>query len=255
MFQGLGFHLRTPGGETVKRCLVAFVTVLAGATLLGVAAGAPALPDLPRPAVEQSGKGPKPVAPRPLEAIDRELFAPEPKKAPESSVPAPKGTAAPSAIAEQMLQAARRIREADAGPATQELQRCIVAGLEELLRQSGGDKSDSARSSAAKAAQQGKAGSQHESKTGENSTKTKPGPQPNPGQAASGRDTPGTEPLDAAGRTSLVRRVWGDLPERQRNEILQLQPPEEFLPKYDLQIEAYFKRLSEPRSEPAGSGM
>jgi hypothetical protein len=78
----------------------------------------------------------------------------------------------------------------------------------------------------------------------------KPGAQPNPGQAASAPNAAGSEPLDAAGRASLIRRVWGDLPERQRNEILQVQPPEEFLPKYEMQIEAYFKRLSEP----AGSG-
>ena len=186
-------------------------------------------------------------------AIDRELFAPEPKKAPESPAREPKATASASALVEQMLQAARRIRLSDTGPATQELQRRIVAGLEELLRQAGRDKSDSAQQAAAKAAQQAKAGPQQEPKPGENSTPMKPGPQPSPGQAASGRNTPGGEPLDAAGKTSLLRRVWGDLPERQRNEILQLQPPEEFLPKYELQIEAYFKRLSEPRGEPAGS--
>jgi hypothetical protein len=221
---------------------------------LGVAVGAPALTEVPRPAGEQDAKGPQPTAPRPSEAIDRELFAPDPKKAPESPEPKPAGTATPSAIVEQMLQAARRIRQSDAGPATQELQRRIVAGLEGLLRQADRDKGNSARSSAAKAAPKVQAGSQQEPKPGQNTVKTKPGPQPNPGQAAAGHDTPGSEPLDAAGRTSLVRRVWGDLPERQRNEILQLQPPEEFLPKYELQIEAYFKRLSEPRGEPAGSG-
>jgi hypothetical protein len=51
----------------------------------------------------------------------------------------------------------------------------------------------------------------------------------------------------------MLRRVWGDLPERERDEMLQLQPPEEFLPKYELLIEAYFRRLAEGK-EAAGSG-
>jgi hypothetical protein len=49
-----------------------------------------------------------------------------------------------------------------------------------------------------------------------------------------------------------VRRVWGDLPERQRREILQLQPPEEFLPQYEVQIEAYFRRLAEDPGNSSG---
>lgn len=194
------------------------------------------------------------AAPQPSDAIDRELFAPDPKKPPEPASPATKGQVGPSAIVAEMLQAARRIRQSDAGPVTQDLQRRIVAGLEELLRQAGQQQSDSSQTARAKSSQQTKAESRQESGRERDTGKPKPGPQPNPGKAPSGRDSPDAAPLDAADRAALVRRVWGDLPERQRNEILQLQPPEEFLPKYELQIEAYFKRLSEPRSESAASG-
>jgi len=197
------------------------------------------------------------AAPQPSDAIDRELFAPDPKKPPEPASPASpasKGQVGPSAIVEEMLQAARRIRQSDAGPVTQDLQRRIVAGLEELLRQAGQQQGDSSQTARAKSSQQTKAESRQESGRERDTGKPKPGAQPNPGEAPSGRDAPNAAPLDAADRAALVRRVWGDLPERQRNEILQLQPPEEFLPKYELQIEAYFKRLSEPRSGVAGSG-
>ena len=35
-----------------------------------------------------------------------------------------------------------------------------------------------------------------------------------------------------------------ELPQHEREQMLQI-PPEEFLPKYELQIEEYFRRLSQ----------
>lgn len=43
----------------------------------------------------------------------------------------------------------------------------------------------------------------------------------------------------------LVKDLWGQLPERQREQILQ-PLSEEFLPKYASEIEAYFRALAEP---------
>jgi len=43
----------------------------------------------------------------------------------------------------------------------------------------------------------------------------------------------------------LVKDLWGQLPERQRQQILQ-PLSEEFLPKYATEIEAYFRDLAEP---------
>lgn len=52
-------------------------------------------------------------------------------------------------------------------------------------------------------------------------------------------------------RDVLHKDVWGMLPERQRQQMLEL-PVEEFLPKYELLIEDYFRRLAEePGQKPA----
>ena len=42
----------------------------------------------------------------------------------------------------------------------------------------------------------------------------------------------------------MMKRLWGELPERQREQMMQM-PLEEFLPEYELMIEDYFRRLSE----------
>jgi len=44
----------------------------------------------------------------------------------------------------------------------------------------------------------------------------------------------------------LVKDLWGHLPERQREQILQ-PLSEEFLPQYASEIEAYFRALAAPR--------
>ena len=49
-----------------------------------------------------------------------------------------------------------------------------------------------------------------------------------------------------------MKQLWGELPQRDREQMLQL-PVEEFLPEYELLIEDYFRRLSEEKgaaSEP-----
>jgi hypothetical protein len=42
----------------------------------------------------------------------------------------------------------------------------------------------------------------------------------------------------------LMKDVWGQLPAREREQMLQ-SPPEQFLPKYELLLEKYYKRLSD----------
>ena len=44
----------------------------------------------------------------------------------------------------------------------------------------------------------------------------------------------------------VMEELWGELPPRQRQQMLQL-PVEEFLPKYELLIEEYFRRLAEEK--------
>ncbi len=66
-----------------------------------------------------------------------------------------------------------------------------------------------------------------------------------PGQAG-----PNEDPAAAGGPAdvqSLTRRVWGHLPPREREQMIQ-NMPEEFLPKYQRQIEQYYQRLAEEMS-------
>jgi hypothetical protein len=219
------------------------------AEMLEASAPAPAAPvpaDRPRPSPPQINQEPALPEPRPADAVDRELFAPESKATPQPvSGAEPRGVPTSAAIAGQMREAAGRIRRTDSGPATQALQKRILAELEELFRQA----NQAASTAAAKPAQAGEpkaaSGPDKQGKTGQTETAAKPGSQPSPGQTTSGQKVPGTQGGDSRSRISMLRRVWGDLPERDREELLQLQPPEEFLPKYELLIEAYFRRLAE----------
>jgi len=51
----------------------------------------------------------------------------------------------------------------------------------------------------------------------------------------------------AAATTQLVKDLWGHLPERQQEQILQ-PLGEEFLPQYAEEISAYFRDLAEPKN-------
>ena len=51
-------------------------------------------------------------------------------------------------------------------------------------------------------------------------------------------------PVDKAAVGNLVKDLWGRLPERQREELLQ-PLSEEFLPEYAADIEEYFRVLAE----------
>jgi len=184
-------------------------------------------------------------APRTSEAIDRELFAPEPKPTqPSDPKTEPQRVVTLEAIVEQMVQCARRLGEIDSGPGTQQLQHRIVEDLEAILRQVGKDPSDAA-GPRQKIATKPETEAKPQTPDGERkAASAKPGVQPEPGQTADHAKGPEAQAESPANRSSLLRRVWGDLPVRQRDEILQFQPPDEFLPEYEAEIEAYFRRLA-----------
>ena len=45
---------------------------------------------------------------------------------------------------------------------------------------------------------------------------------------------------------AMMKQLWGELPEHARQQMLQ-SPIEEFPPKYQSLIEAYFRRLAEEK--------
>jgi hypothetical protein len=85
--------------------------------------------------------------------------------------------------------------------------------------------------------------------------------QPKPSQASKGsargkspaRDSSdplnraSAQPADKADIDAVVKDLWGHLPERSREQMLQSFSTE-FLPKYELEIEQYYRRLSEEQA-------
>jgi len=71
-----------------------------------------------------------------------------------------------------------------------------------------------------------------------------------PGETSAVAATKPAPPVDKAAVGNLVKDLWGRLPERQREELLQ-PLSEEFLPEYAADIEEYFRVLAEAPAEKA----
>lgn len=213
----------------------------------------------------------------PLDAFDRELFS-QPRKGEETGQPSEAeqdrgtesdleerlrrelGRAAESqpdspllAVARTMRQAGQRIAKSDCGKETQELQNRVVMNLEELLEQ---------------ARKQCQAGSKPSEKQGQKvaprqtvaqpKAQEKPkhkasggGRDPTPAVASQNKYGPGATPSQQPSREEwgdLVKALWGELPEREREQMAQFFD-EEFLPEYELLIEQYFRRLAEEQAK------
>ncbi len=187
----------------------------------------------------------------PLDEFDRELFAPGDRKRGDADSGAEPPQSTGQADDElQLLDIARQMRaveglisRTESGPKTQDMQKEIVAELEELIKRAckkcrGGRPSQSQRKVAAR-----QPVPQPKKKPG-----SKPGsPQPKPAtqsNAKPGKAEPQRPDMDEM--RELIKAVWGELPETQRQQMLEL-IGEEFLPKYELLIQQYFKRLAEER--------
>lgn len=142
-------------------------------------------------------------------------------------------------LAKRMKQSEQRMRTRDTSAETQSIQKEISDRLAQLISQ---------------AEKQGQPGSGKESTGGS-------GKAGNPGDAESGSPKPGsaaesTRRLDRADSIEqetisvhdTIRRVWGHLPEKMREQMLN-SLDDEFLPKYEKLIEQYYQRLAE---QPAG---
>jgi hypothetical protein len=56
------------------------------------------------------------------------------------------------------------------------------------------------------------------------------------------------KPVDKGEVNEMVKALWGNLPEHDRQQMLQ-SFSDEFLPKYELEIEQYYRRLSEEQGD------
>ncbi len=85
---------------------------------------------------------------------------------------------------------------------------------------------------------QPKSPSKPSSKPGQHASKPSKNSQAATGKPASGRPDPGRV-------MAVLKQHWGELPEHAREQMLQGMGAEEFLPKYEVLIEEYYKRLAE----------
>jgi len=204
----------------------------------------------------------------PLDEFDRELFAPDEDQVKRPGLPGAEqktpgkeedwkrqllrelGAASTSEDENPLLDIARRMRQAEgliaeteSGPQTQGLQHQIVASLDELIEQ--------ARSCCKKCSP-----SQCSPKVAPRRQVRQPKKKPKPGRGKPSQK-PVTDPITQPGQAApgaitldqmkeLIKSVWGELPESEREQMLEW-AGEEFLPKYQVLIELYFRRLAEQR--------
>lgn len=205
-----------------------------------------------------------------VDDYDRELFGPEQRKGGVPAKPAEGGKIddrslrrelGKAAVAEdenpllgiarQMRTVQDRMAHSDAGPATQTAQQRIVGDIDRLIEQArkscqkSASQCNSQQAAAPRATEQPKLGNN------KSNGPSKPGTKPSTKPATEANDPHNTNKqrhMDPAEASALVKKTWGELRARDREQMLQL-PMEEFLPKYRTMIEDYFRRLAQPADE------
>ncbi len=168
-----------------------------------------------------------------------------------------------ASISRQMQQVERLLAARRVDEQTVQMQREIVKRLEKLLQQA--QRRSPRSSSGQQQPQRQQAASRPASRR--DSVKLKPSSQAAAGQPkktgaqAAQRPNPRAEKTQEKGpRTpkpkekkrnlvqDLVKRIWGHLPPRMRQQMLQ-SATDRFLPQYQLEIEEYFKRVSRAQAD------
>lgn len=186
----------------------------------------------------------------PLDDVDHELFGPG--RAQPGSLSRELGAAGANEDENPLLAVANRMRDVegllarnDSGPNTQQTQRQVVAALEKLIAQA---RKQCKKCSSADAQTQATAARKPIKQPGRQPPGASQGkPESKPAadsNAKAGHAEPGKPDVKRIRSLLEKSEVWGSLPQRQRQQLLQL-PMEEFLPKYEQLIIEYFKRLSQ----------
>jgi hypothetical protein len=149
-------------------------------------------------------------------------------------------------VGRQMRQAQGLLQKHNAGLETQVLQRQIVSDLQKIIDEARKSARGGSAGKQPGVAAQGPKGTGSAEKPAPGSTGPDQGPakESNP-NAIHKPDQHGPEREQQAQR--LMHGLWGSLPPGVSQQLLQL-PPEEFLPQYEVQIEDYFRRLSEEKA-------
>lgn len=153
-------------------------------------------------------------------------------------------------LSRQMREAEKMLEGSKRGSTDQKLhekQDKIVADLAKLIEEAKKNKSQSSSSSSKSSQQTASRDKAQQPKNGEPSGSNKPSNQPAKDSSNQLTKRDAQRP-DMAQMNDLLKDVWGQLPERMRQQMMQ-SSVEEFLPKYELLIEDYFKALSNRPTE------
>ncbi|HEX3654234.1 MAG TPA: hypothetical protein VHV55_00430 [Pirellulales bacterium] len=152
-------------------------------------------------------------------------------------------------LTREMRDVQQRLARQKSDADTQQLEQKIVEALEQLVKEASQQQSSSSSSSSKSQSQQ--------------KAERDKAAQPQPGQQAGGaakdpngpaRDSskrvgkPKVEKPNLAKLQDLMKDVWGELPPRLRQQMMQ-SSVEHFVPKYEFEIEEYFKTLAERQRE------
>ncbi len=151
-----------------------------------------------------------------------------------------------SRIGRRMRRVEQRLADATVDVGTRRLQEQIVADIDELLRQARRRASQS--SSPSNNNQPQETGDRTNPQQPEQSQGQADGSGGQPAQQAGEQSTERVEQgtpgeVDAADVHDLVGQVWGHLPQREREQMIQ-NAVDVFLPKYARLIEEYFRKLA-----------
>jgi hypothetical protein len=152
----------------------------------------------------------------------------------------PSGGAALARIAEGMGTAQSLLHQAKAPDRAGEVQQQVVADLDTLIAQL----SKQCQGGSCQSPGQSQKPSQRSQASGAKPA-AKPGHGGSPARDSTtriGKNDPGA--VDLGDREQLLKDFWGHLPPHAREQMLQSHS-DEFLPQYELDIEQYFRRLSE----------
>lgn len=152
-------------------------------------------------------------------------------------------------IGRNMRAAGALIEERRSTEKTIEAQRQIVSDLakliEEIEKQQQQKQSSSQSQNQQKTAQRDQV---QQPQTGQ--SKPSPGDSNKPAQDSSAQLRKNdNQRVDPSQHKGMMKDLWGQLPAKDREQMLQTSP-EQFLPKYELLIEKYYKRLAEEQKKP-----
>lgn len=194
-----------------------------------------------------------PQKPDPTESadpLDRELLDDLGDSSGEDAAPELPDADPLARLGRRMQDAQQLIGQNETGDQTQGLQDQIIKDLDELIRQARKKKSQSSSSSSGNKQSQGS----------RRSKPSRPGQGGQPGQSeGQPGDAPARDSTDRLGpndnkqpdmgeMNDLVKGLWGQLPEKAREQMGQW-AVEQFLPGYEELIEEYFRRLVEESEE------